>query len=1128
MADGNRPGASDFSRRIAELPPEQRRQLEARLAENRALRPSAEIITPRQSAGPSPLSFPQQRLWFLDQLEPDSPFYNLPVALRLAGPLDVAALEGSLNEIVRRHEILRTTFRVTEGRPEQIVSPPAGNPLSRLDLSGLPEGQREEEATKAVSLEAERPFNLSSGPLFRALIVRLSEADHVLLLAMHHIVSDGWSIDRLLSELAEAYGALSRQRPPQLPDLPIQFADFSTWQREWLQGERLESEVAYWKDALAGAPFLLELPTDRPRPAVKSFRGARYVRPIPERLTGRLRDLSRREGGTLFMTLLAAFCVLLFRYTGQRDILLGTPIAGRDREELEPLIGFFVNTLVLRGDLSGNPPFTELLGRIREMALGAYAHQSMPFERIVEELKPDRDATHTPLFQIMFALQNSGAEEFQIPGIRTSPFRLEGTTARFDLFLSMTEGPREVAGLWEYDTDLFDADRISRMADHLEVLLEAIATHPERRISELALLPESERRLVVDEWNETAASFPRNECIQHLFEAQVERTPGSTVFTFGGETLTYRELNLRANRVAHDLQRLGVGPESLVGICVPRSLEMIVAVFATLKAGAAYLPLDPSYPADRIAYMLADARPAAVLTTRPSAALLPQETAGTIIPIDALPVAGDRESVRNPVSAASAESPAYVIYTSGSTGKPKGVVGLHRGAVNRLQWMWTNHPFHPGEICCQKTSLSFVDSVGEIFGPALAGVPTVLLPEEVVRDVPRLADTLAEKKITRLVLVPALLRALLEQESDLAERLGHLRLWVSSGEALREDLVERFYERLPAATLLNLYGSSEASADSTVFDTRGIGAFPVPIGRPIANHRVFLLDRSGLPVPVGVPGEIHIAGEGLARGYWDRPELTADRFRPDPFAADAGGRLYKTGDLGSYRADGTIDYLGRIDLQTKIRGHRVEPAEVEASLTEHPAVREAAVVGQRDAAGEDRLIAYIVPGADGPPAPGELRAFLARRLPDPMIPALFVELAGLPRTPSGKLDRRALPAPDPSARAAAAAYEAPRTALESALADVWEELLRTERVGIHDDFFELGGHSLLATQLVSRVRKLLRLELPLRLVFESPTVAGLALAISQSQAESLDSQDIGRLLDEIERETSGAAAGKTQ
>ena len=1114
----------DFSRRIADLPTEQRRLLEARLAEKRASRGPAEVITPRNSVGPSPLSFPQQRLWFLDQLEPGSAFYNLPVALRLTGPIDRPALEGSLNEIVERHEILRTTFRVTNDRPQQIVSPHERTTLNQVDLTGIPENERQQEATKTVLLEAARPFDLSSGPLLRALIVRLSETDHVLLLAMHHIISDGWSIDLLLSELADAYGALSRGRPHRLPALPIQFADFSTWQREWLQGERLESEVAYWKDALAGAPFVLELPTDRPRPKVKSFRGARHVQSIPEQLTDRLREVSRREGATLFMTLLAAFYVLLFRYTGQRDILVGTPIAGRDREELELLIGFFVNTLVLRGDLSGNPPFTELLARIREMALGAYAHQSMPFERIVEELKPDRDATRTPLFQLMFALQHAGTREFQLPGIQTTPFRLEGATARFDLFLSMTEGPRDVVGLWEFDTDLFDAARISRMADHLEVLLEAIAAHPERRISDLALLPESERRLVEVEWNNTAVTYPRDQSIQQLFEAQVERTPESTAFTYGGETLTYRELNLRANRLAHDLQHLGVGPESLVGISVPRSLEMIVAVFATLKAGAAYLPLDPSYPADRLAYMLADARPAAILTTRQAAALLPEGTTGKVIFMDGPHREGDRESARNPLSTASAENPAYVIYTSGSTGKPKGVVGLHRGAVNRFHWMWTNYPFRPGEICCQKTSLSFVDSVWEIFGPALAGVPTVVLPEEIVRDVSRLVDTLAEKRITRLVLVPALLRAILDQEGDLADRLGHLRLWVSSGEALREDLVERFYDRLPAATLLNLYGSSEASADSTVFDTRGNQAFPVPIGRPIANHRVFLLDDSGQPVPVGISGEIHISGGGVARGYWNRPALTAERFRPDPFAADAGGRFYKTGDLGRYRADGAIEYLGRTDLQTKIRGHRVEPGEIEASLAEHPAVREAAVVARPDAAGEDRLIAYVVPGGDGPPAPAELRAFLAGKLPDSMIPALFVALESLPRTPSGKLDRRALPAPDPSARAAGAAYEPPRTNLESALASVWGELLGTERVGIHDDFFELGGHSLLATQLVSRVRKLLRLDVPLRLVFESSTVAGLALAISQRQAEALDSRDIARLLDEIERDTPGARA----
>jgi len=1115
---------SDFSQRIADLPPEKRRLLEARLAEKRASPAGSEIITPRRSAGPSPLSFPQQRLWFLDQLEPGSPFYNLPVALRLGGPINLAALERSLNEIVRRHEILRTTFRVTDGRPEQVVSPPEWTPLTRQDLTSIPEQEREREASELVSREAARPFDLSNGPLLRSLVVRMTKTDHILLLTMHHIVSDGWSINLLLSELAAAYGALSHGNPSPLPDLPIQFADFSAWQREWLQGETLEAEVTYWKASLAGAPFVLELPTDRPRPAVKSFRGAQHLQAIPGRLADRLRHLSRREGATLFMTLLTAFYVLLFRYTNQRDLLVGSPIAGRDREELEHLIGFFVNTLVLRGDVSGNPPFTELLGRVREGALGAYAHQSLPIERLVEELKPDRDASQTPLFQVMFALQNVGTREFQIPGVQAAPFRLEGSTARFDLFLSMTEGSGDLGGLWEYDTDLFDASRISRMAEHFETLLEEIASHPHRRISDLALLPEPERRIVLVEWNDTAADYPRDQCIHHLFEAQVERTPGHTAFTLGTEALTYQDLNRRANRLAHDLQRLGIGPGSLVGICVPRSWEMVVGLFAILKAGGAYVPLDPSYPSERIGYMLADARPAVLLTSRQVAATLPGGTPGKVIYLDEQRPEGDEKSARNPVSTAAPDDPAYVIYTSGSTGKPKGVVGLHRGAVNRFHWMWTSYPFRPGEICCQKTSLSFVDSVSEIFGPSLAGVPTVLLREELVRDVPRLVETLAEQRITRLVLVPALLRAILDQGSDLSDRLTHLNLWMSSGEALREELVERFYERLPTATLLNLYGSSEASADSTVFDTRGAQASPVPIGRPIANHRVFLLDEIGQPVPLGVSGEIHIAGEGIAGGYWNRPELTAERFRPDPFAADAGGRLYRTGDLGRYRTDGAIDYLGRIDLQTKVRGHRVEPAEIEAALAEHPSVREAAVVAHRDASGEDRLIAYVVPRGDRPSGPGELRAFLARKLPDPMMPAIFVSLEALPRTPSGKLDRRALPAPDPSARATEVPYEAPRTDLERALAGVWAELLQSERVGIHDDFFGLGGHSLLATQLVSRVRKLLRVELPLRVVFEAPTVAGLALAISQSQAEALDSRDIARLLDEIERQAPARVA----
>lgn len=1080
----------DLSRRIAELSPEERALLEERLREKGTAVAEAEIPR-REGAGPAPLSFAQQRLWFLDQLEPGNAFYNTSRAMVLVGRMDVAALERSFNEIVRRHESLRTTFQATEGQPAQVVSPYRPVRLERVDLSNLPDG--ESESRRLVKEEAGAPFDLARGPLWRLRLYRIAEEKSVLQLTTHHIVSDGWSMGVFFRELQVLYSAFSAGKPSPLEELPLQYSDFAVWQREWLEGEVLETQLSYWKDRLRGVPAL-ELPTDRPRPALQTDHGSRISFELAAGLSEALRELTRREKTTVFMTLVAAFQTLLHRYSGQSDFPIATPIANRNRPEIEGLIGFFVNTLVLRADLAGDPSFRELLARVRDSALGAFSHQDLPFEKLVEELNPDRTLSHTPLFQVMFIFQNVPSSPPELSGLSRLPFPWEGTTAKFDLTLTMHDTEGGLAGSFEYNRDLFDPATIRRLIEHFEVLLTGIAASPGARVSELPLSTPAEQQRLLQDWNDTATDYPRDRCIHQLFETQAEKTPNGIAFTLGDKTMTFGELNVRANRLAHRLRRLGIVPGSRVGILMERSFEMVVGLLAALKAGAAYVPLDPAYPSERLAFMLEDADPAVLLTVRHLAAKVPPLEGARVLLVDE--EAGGEET-GNPDSRVQPDDPAYIIYTSGSTGNPKGVVGLHRGAVNRFSWMWKEYPFEPGEVCCQKTSLGFVDSVWEVFGPTLAGIETVLVPEETVRDVSLFIDHLSERNVTRLVLVPSLLRAILEMETDLRRLLPRLKLWVSSGEALSRDLAGLFRERLPDATLLNLYGSSEASADATCFDTReGESLSFVPIGRPIANTKVYLLDSALRPVPVGVPGELYVGGEGLARGYWNRPGLTAEKFLPNPFGGDPGERLYRTGDLARYLPDGNLEYVGRADHQVKIRGHRVELAEVEAALASHPGVREVAVAARDEAPLDRRLAAYVVLRGD-PVTPDTLKAFLSRKLPDYMVPSAFVFLDGLPRTPSGKTNRRALSAPAEARPELRKQYAAPRDDLERRMTRVWESVLGVRPVGVGDNFFDLGGHSLLAVRLFAQIERFFGGRLPLATIFQAPTVAELAAILRQ-------------------------------
>jgi amino acid adenylation domain-containing protein len=1051
-----------------------------------------------------PASLAQERLWLLDQLAPGSPVYNIDRSVHLRGALDVGALERSLEEIVRRHEALRTTFVAHEGRPMQVITPLLSVQLTLVDLQPFAEQEREQRAAHHVAAESQRPFDLACSPLLRTTLLRLGPREHILLLIIHHIIADEWSLGVLLHELATLYSAYAQGQPSPLRELPIQYADFAEWQRAWLEDGVLAEQLDYWQAQLASVPAVLEMPADRPRPKVQTFRGATRPFALAGAVGEGLARLSREEGVTLFMTLLAAFQVLLQRYTGQDDVVVGSPIAGRTRTDLEGLIGFFVNTLVLRTDLAGDPTFRALLTRVRDVAWGAYAHQDVPFARLVEELNPARDLSHNPLFQVMFVLQNVPDSTMEFHGLNATCSMGEPQAAKVDLSVYLAETGDGLVGSCEYDTDLFDASTIERLIGHFQTLLSGIVANPEQRLSKLPLLSEAERHQLLVAWNDTAAEYPDSASIAQLFVAQAEKTPAAVAVAMavacGDAQLTYRELDQRSNQLARHLQELGVGLEARVGICVERSAQMVVGLLGILKAGAAYVPLDPAYPQERLAFMLEDAQVAVLLTEQRLVDRLPRQTAPRVR-LDADWAAVARRSMAAVDGGVSADSLAYVMYTSGSTGRPKGVMGLHRGAVNRLHWMWQTYPFGAGEVCCQKTSLSFVDSVWEIFGPLLRGIPTLIIPDDAIADLRLFVQMLAAGRVTRLVLVPSLLRAILDTYPDLQARLPDLRTWVSSGEALPVELARRFRERMPHARLVNLYGQTEVAADVTYYDTSISDISTcLPIGRPIFNTQIYVLDRNLQPVPIGVPGEVCAGGAGLARGYINRSELTARAFVPHPFADAPGARLYRTGDLGRCLEDGNIEYLGRLDHQVKLRGFRVELSEIETLLGQHPAVGQCAVLLREDVSGDPRLVAYVVPHPGAQATASALRAYAREHLPEFMVPAACVILDGLPLSPNGKLDRARLPRPAPAELAGEGTCAAPRTPEEKVLAGIWARVLGLEHVGVHDSFFDLGGHSLAATRVVSRIRDALEVDVPLRSMFEYPTIAGLAEVIERLMA----------------------------
>ena len=1070
------------------------------------------VISVRPPTNHFPLSFSQQRMWFVDQLGGGSPFYNIPAALRLNGSLDVPMLERSFNEIIRRHETLRTTFQPVAGEPMQVIADEGSLSFRVLDLTSQSPIEQEQALQKVTQENGQRPFELSLGPLLRLTLLRFGETEHILLITMHHIISDESSMRVFISEFAAIYQAFAAGKPSPLPELSIQYADFSIWHREWLSGERLEKQLDYWRQQLRGGSPLLKLPTDRPRPHVQTFNGAGHHVVLPADLISSLRQFSRGEEVTLFMTLLAAFQILLYRYTSQDEISVGTPVANRSQAEVESLIGCFVNTLVLRTHMSGDPTVRELLARVREVCLGAYTHQDAPFEMIVWESQPDRSPNHMPLFQVMFVFENVPKLALEVAGLSITPMRIMGKSAQFDLTLIVTETEQGVSCIFEYNTDLFDETTVARIANHFHHLLAAIGAQPRARLSSLELLAPKEREQLLVEWNDTTASAPNYNSIAEWFAEQAKRTPEAVALEYEDERVSYRELNERANQLAHRLLRIGVGVEMLVGVCLERSIEQMVAILGVLKAGAAYVPLDPSYPQARLDYILHDIRATVVLTADHSLQTLNNSDAQTICLDTEWPPISD-ESIENPLNEANAtaDCAAYVIYTSGSTGRPKGVLVSHRNLIHSTAAR-IDYYKEPVTSFLLLSSLAFDSSIAGIFWTLCAGGTLVLPPMDYWQRPQLLAEPIASHKISHILTLPSLYDLILEGAE--ISQLNSLRTVILAGEACPTEVINRHYELIPQVPIFNEYGPTEATVWSSVYaclDARPTAA-SVPIGRPISNTQIYLLDQQLNPVPIGVPGELHIGGRGISRGYLQHPAVTAERFIPNPFSAEPGTRLYKTGDLAHYLPAGNIEFLGRLDYQVKVRGFRIEPGEIEAVLRRHESVREVIVIPREDQQGDKRLVAYVVSNKEeAVPLVSALRSYLAERVPNYMIPSTFVTLEGLPLTANGKVDRRALPAPDDARSGRDSTFISPRNPVEAVLAKIWADVLRIDPIGINDNFFELGGHSLLATQLVSRIRQALQVELPLRTLFERPTISELAAAIADDSLEGEEFFQLSRL-----------------
>ena len=1043
------------------------------------------------------LSSAQQRLWMLHQLEPGSAVYNVPMALRLKGALQVNALEQALERIVARHEALRTTFSHKQGNPVQSVRPAGPLSLPIVDLQPVLAEMREQRLRELMAEEERKPFNLTNGPLLRVTLFRLSPEKHVFLANMHHIVSDGWSINVFLKELAQFYFAAVQEKEVVLPELPIQFSDYATWQQESLEGAAVREQLSFWSNHLADLPEPLELPGAKRRSTTLSHAGAQHEFDLAAEDVSRLRQIAVSARATPFMVFLAAFQVMLFRYTRRSDIVVGTPISGRTRVETEPLIGFFINTLILRTDVTGASSFRDLLERTKEAVLGASANQDVPFERLVEELQPGREVGRTPLFQIMFTFE-SQTDMPQLPGLSVEREKTETGTAKFDLTLSIMENPDGTSAAFEYATDLFDRETILAMGSHYRTLLREIANNPGCAVAELPMLSPEEQKRILTEWNSTETLFARGKSLHEMVQEQALRTPDAPALLFDDAELSYGELERRSNRLAHILVKKGVSAEERVALCLERSPEIVIAILAVLKAGGAYVPLDPDSPRQRLEWMSEDAVPAAVIVQKKFLHLVPPELAGGVVCLECDSNLIAQEPETPPATVLDERNAAYVIYTSGSTGTPKGVMNEHRSVLNYLCWAQQSCPLNSTDRVLLKTPYTFDVSVPEIFWTLTTGACLVIARPQGHKDPEYMVKLIQRHKITTLRFVPSMLQVFLEAEG--VEECASIKRVFASGEALPLAVQKRFLERLPHAELLNHYGPTEAAVEVTQWRCRA-EENPIPIGYPGANSRLYVLDERLQPVPMGVPGELFIAGEQVARGYLNRAALTAEKFIPNPFCSVAGERMYSTGDLARLRSDGPIEFLGRLDSQVKLRGFRIELGEIESALVQHPAVLEAVVVLQEKEDGEQYLAAYFT-GKDRQAAPdvATLRAYLLEKLPDYMTPAVYVPMKSLPRTSSGKIDRRRLPRPE--APLMETAYAPAHTPAQEMLAGIWSKMLDRPRVGIHDNFFELGGHSLLAIRVVSRIRDSFQVEMPLQTIFAQPTIAHLAQWIEQQRGHT--------------------------
>ncbi|HEX5890496.1 MAG TPA: amino acid adenylation domain-containing protein [Pyrinomonadaceae bacterium] len=1090
---------NDLANRIAALTPEQRARFEESLKARGLRLPQTDQIPrcTREDVNQFPTSIDQERLWFIEQLQPGNAAYNIFSASRIRGPLDAALMERVVNELIARHEVLRTTFTVVDDQPAQVIHPKMEIKLTPIDLQSIPLEQREQEALRLVTEDFSRPFDLEKGPLLRVGLLRLADDDHVLHVNMHHTVTDRWSGAIFEQETGLLYEAFANNRPSPLPELPIQYADYAVWQRSRAESEIYRKQAAYWTRRLTGLPFVLEVPTDHQRPPIQNFRGARVYTRYSKKLLDALRELSRREGVTMFTLALAAYKALLYRYTSQETILVGTTFANRNRPELQNMVGYLLNLIVLSTDLSGNPTFRELLQRERATVLEGFANQDLPFGKLVQELRPVQDASRNPIVQhSLIYLDFPELKVMETLGLTAKHLDIDNGASRFDMTLAMTETAEGYEVDIEYPTDLYRRERIERMTKHLENILESVVVDPTQRISDLPVLSENEKRQLLVEWNDTTDEYPSESCIHELFEAQAQRTPDEVAVLFENDRLTYRELNEQANRVARYLRKAGVENGDLVALLTSRSPRMVVALLGILKAGGAYVPLDHAFPAERLSFMLKDSGVRVVLTEERFAAKLPRYE-GRMVHLDA---------EWDKIASCSAQDldhnlpndhGAYVIYTSGSTGQPKGVLVPHRAVVNLLHSVVSQVSLTPSDTILAVTTLSFDIATAEIFLPLVVGARVVIAGREVAADGIELDRLLRSSGATLMQATPTSWRMLID-----AGWQGNPELKVfSAGEALDAQLADQLLAR--CGELWNLYGPTETTIYSGVIRVTD-GSRAAPVGPPVANTRFYVLDRFMNAVPIGIYGELYIGGAGLAHGYLNRSGLTAERFVPNPFSSEPGARLYRTGDLVRYREDGTLEFAGRLDHQVKVRGFRIELGEVEAVLSRHESVRTAVVVAREERPGEQRLVAYVVGNETPLPTASEWRAFLIQRLPEYMIPSVFVSLESLPLLPNGKVNRRALPVPDSSRPELRRAFAAPENPTQARLVELWQNVLKLDQVGIHDDFFELGGDSILATRLVSRVRRAFGIELPLRELFWRPNVFELSTVVENLLIEQLD------------------------